>query len=163
MSHADHDGPVFFTHTFHHRSVWGVLGVALCAVFATGILLTVPQLDGYARALPVVLSAAFLAGGVWELVAVLSDRRDRYVIDAEGVTFGDEFVPWSDVRMLYAHGWPTASGVDLVLALRGQLVAVNLNIHPRLSPADYERLVERVRTGVGGRFPELRLGGYTVS
>jgi hypothetical protein len=153
----------FLQSDFRARSIETLIGIVIVLAFAGAVLaFFLPMMVGKEKAVPIIMASLLIAAAAYGAIKALRNDVDHCVISDRGISINDEHWPWSRVRRFYAEGWPTAPSVELKMFPKGISVQLTLQVRPKLSPAQYEELIDELKHSIGRRFPDIALGGYDV-
>ena len=155
-----------YAHTYFYRSRMGFMGLAGTAFLASVALWVgrcAPNVAGYARtAFTIMGILAGLAAG-WLALGIAMNFQERSRLTTAGIETPRRFVPWSKVSRLAANRRDRASSVQMFYTVRiGSSVTINKLLFSGTSvpAAEYEKLIQLLRSELSASYPDLELGGY---
>jgi len=161
------DSCPFYVESFRYRSARGVASLALSAV---PVALTIFALTKHCPwpFIPIIVGLVFSYVFLTTLIGVVLDQQLAFIIEANGILMYRPFLPWT--RKFVPWSQIVRFGAFKGFSNRATLFYTTapfpkgLHCLPALSIRGdaYERLVQDLRKEIGGRYPNLEIGGYEI-
>jgi len=151
---------------YRMRSANGILAAIVSGLAAVGqgaLLATIHEPSGFGLFLRLVFVAGviycagacvYLAAGAWK------DKKEPFIISTDGIVVRGELTPWERITVLSCYLRQGEEEVTPFFRATGFYTRVCLRSTPRLSRAEYQKMIQIVGMEILPLHPNLKLRGY---
>lgn len=100
------------------------------------------------------------AGCVYIVFRAWNDGKQVFTISTDGIVARGKLTPWERITAVSCYGKASSKRVMPYFSTGGFHPPVHLQTTPAMSGAEYEKLIEMLRTEILPLHPTLQLGGY---